>query len=145
MTIAIIHDRLANATLLFSAICVGWGLLNFLRKQPVTGSYWGALVILQKEAANPAARAKWKEVHDLVVDGASLADAMAKSPETFPKVYTAMVEAGETGGARRLEAGGITDLPLKERDRARGGWPPSRPVPAGAPGEVGAGRRTSRP
>ncbi len=47
MTIGIIHDRLANATLLFSAICVGWGLLNFLRRQPVTGSYWGALVILQ--------------------------------------------------------------------------------------------------
>jgi len=55
-----------------------------------------ALVILQKEAAHPAAQAKWKEVHDLVVDGMSLADAMGKSPETFPKVYTAMVEAGET-------------------------------------------------
>ena len=39
-----------------------------------------ALVILQKEAANPVAKAKWKEIHDLVVDGMSLADAMAKSP-----------------------------------------------------------------
>jgi type II secretory pathway component PulF len=57
-----------------------------------------ALVILCKESSNPAATAKWREVHDLVIDGMSLADAMAKSPETFPRVYTAMVEAGETGG-----------------------------------------------
>src|SRR5499427_6645870 len=28
----------------------------------------------------------------------SLADSMGKSPETFPRVYTAMVQAGETGG-----------------------------------------------
>jgi type II secretory pathway component PulF len=42
-----------------------------------------ALVILHKEASSPASKAKWKEVHDLVVDGMSLADAMAKSPETF--------------------------------------------------------------
>src|SRR5688572_10534786 len=48
-----------------------------------------ALVILTKEAASPAASAKWKEIHDLVIDGMSLADAMAKSPETFPRVYVA--------------------------------------------------------
>jgi len=57
-----------------------------------------ALVILTKEASAPAAKAKWKEIHDLVVDGMSLADAMGKSPDTFPRVYVAMVEAGETGG-----------------------------------------------
>src|SRR6266567_8710037 len=39
-----------------------------------------ALVILTKEASASVARAKWKEIHDLVVDGMSLADAMAKSP-----------------------------------------------------------------
>src|SRR5580765_7786165 len=43
-----------------------------------------ALVILYKEASTPVAAAKWKEVHDLVIDGMSLADAMAKSPEVFP-------------------------------------------------------------
>src|SRR5664280_2627824 len=37
-----------------------------------------ALVILCKESTAPAAKAKWKEVHDLVVDGMSLANAMAK-------------------------------------------------------------------
>src|SRR5206468_9451150 len=48
-----------------------------------------ALVILCKEAASPAAGAKWKQVHDLVIDGMSLAGAMAQSPETFPRVYVA--------------------------------------------------------
>ena len=47
MSIEFIHARLANAALLFSVICFAWGLLNFIRKQPVTSSYWGALVILQ--------------------------------------------------------------------------------------------------
>lgn len=75
-----------------------------------------ALVILQKEAANPVARAKWKEVHDLVVDGMSLADAMARSPETFPRVYVAMVEAGETGGFLDVVLGQIADFQAGERD-----------------------------
>jgi type II secretory pathway component PulF len=56
---------------------------------------------LGKEASSPAAAAKWREVHDLVVDGMSLADAMARSPETFPKVYTAMVQAGDYESAAK--------------------------------------------
>jgi hypothetical protein len=47
MSIDFIHGRLANAVLLFSIICVVWGFLNFIRKQPVTSSYWGGLAILQ--------------------------------------------------------------------------------------------------
>ena len=75
-----------------------------------------ALVILQKEAANPTAKAKWKEVHDLVVDGMSLADAMAKSPETFPRVYVAMVEAGETGGFLDVVLSQIADFQAREKE-----------------------------
>jgi type II secretory pathway component PulF len=75
-----------------------------------------ALVILQKESSNPAAKAKWKEIHDLVVDGMSLADAMAKSPETFPRVYVAMVEAGETGGFLDVVLGQIADFQAREKD-----------------------------
>lgn len=75
-----------------------------------------ALVILQKETSNPPARAKWKEIHDLVVDGMSLADAMAKSPETFPRVYVAMVEAGETGGFLDLVLGQIADFQAREKE-----------------------------
>jgi type II secretory pathway component PulF len=75
-----------------------------------------ALVILCKEAASPAAAAKWKEIHDLVVDGMSLADAMAKSPETFPRVYVAMVEAGETGGFLDVVLAQIADFQAREKE-----------------------------
>lgn len=75
-----------------------------------------ALVILCKEAASPAAAAKWKQVHDLVIDGMSLADAMAKSPETFPRVYVAMVEAGETGGFLDVVLNQIADFQAREKE-----------------------------
>ncbi len=75
-----------------------------------------ALVILQREAASPTAQAKWKEIHDYVVDGISLADAMSKSPDTFPKVYVAMVEAGETGGFLDVVLGQIADFQAREKD-----------------------------
>ena len=75
-----------------------------------------ALVILGKEASSPAAAAKWREVHDLVVDGMSLADAMARPPETFPKVYTAMVQAGEAGGFLDLVLAQIADFQSREKD-----------------------------
>src|SRR5271169_5289480 len=75
-----------------------------------------ALVILHKEASSPAARAKWKEVHNLVVDGMSLATAMAKSPETFPRVYVAMVEAGEAGGFLDVVLAQIAEFQAREKD-----------------------------
>jgi type II secretory pathway component PulF len=75
-----------------------------------------ALVILCKEAAAPVAAAKWKEIHDLVIDGMSLADAMAKSPETFPRVYVAMVEAGETGGFLDVVLAQIADFQAREKE-----------------------------
>jgi type II secretory pathway component PulF len=75
-----------------------------------------ALVILCREASAPVAAAKWKEVHDLVIDGMSLADAMAKSPETFPRVYTAMVEAGETGGFLDVVLSQIADFQAREKE-----------------------------
>src|SRR5438552_2280235 len=75
-----------------------------------------AMVILCKEASSPAAAAKWKQVYDLVIDGMSLADAMAKSPETFPRVYVAMVEAGETGGFLDVVLGQIADFQAREKE-----------------------------
>src|SRR5256886_7537385 len=75
-----------------------------------------ALVILCKEAASAAAAVKWKEIHDLVVDGMSLADAMAKSPDTFPRVYVAMVEAGETGGFLDVVLSQIADFQAREKE-----------------------------
>jgi len=75
-----------------------------------------ALIILQKEASSPAAKATWKKVNDQVVDGLSLAEAMAKSPETFPRVYVAMVEAGETGGFLDVVLAQIAEFQAREKD-----------------------------
>ena len=75
-----------------------------------------ALVILCKEATNPVAGAKWKQIYDSVVDGVSLADAMAKIPDTFPRVYVAMVQAGETGGFLDLVLAQIADFQIREKD-----------------------------
>jgi type II secretory pathway component PulF len=75
-----------------------------------------ALVIIHREAVEPVAKAKWKEIHDLVIDGMSLSDAMARSPETFPRVYVAMVEAGETGGFLDVVLAQIADFQAREKE-----------------------------
>jgi type IV pilus assembly protein PilC len=75
-----------------------------------------ALVILHREAAEPVAKAKWKEIHDLVIDGMSLSNAMARSPETFPRVYIAMVEAGEAGGFLDVVLAQIADFQAREKE-----------------------------
>jgi type II secretory pathway component PulF len=75
-----------------------------------------ALVILHREASNPVAAAQWKQIYDYVIDGMSLADAMSKSPETFPRVYTAMVQAGETGGFLDVVLSQIADFQAREKE-----------------------------
>jgi type II secretory pathway component PulF len=75
-----------------------------------------AMVILYKEATVPVVHAKWKELHDLVVDGMALSDAMAKSPDTFPRVYTAMVQAGELGGFLDVVLAQIADFQTREKE-----------------------------
>jgi len=52
----------------------------------------------------------------MVVDGASLADAMAQFPETFQRVYIAMVQAGEAGGFLDVVLGQIADLQTREKE-----------------------------
>lgn len=47
MSIAVLHDRLALSAVLFAGICAIWGFINYLRNQPITGGYWGGLVICE--------------------------------------------------------------------------------------------------
>jgi type II secretory pathway component PulF len=75
-----------------------------------------ALVILHKEASNETAKEKWKEIHDLVVDGNTLADSMSRSQNVFPRVYVAMVQAGETGGFLDLVLAQIADFQAREKE-----------------------------
>ena len=75
-----------------------------------------ALTILYKECSHPTASAKWKELYDLVIDGVPLAEAMNRSPGTFPRVYVAMVEAGEAGGFLDVVLGQIADFQAREKE-----------------------------
>lgn len=75
-----------------------------------------AITILYKEASNEAAGAKWRELHELVIDGVSLADAMSRSPEVFPRVYVAMVESGEAGGFLDVVLAQISDFQAREKE-----------------------------
>jgi type II secretory pathway component PulF len=75
-----------------------------------------ALHLLRREASNPAAARTWSEVHDEVVGGTSLADALAKHPSVFPPIYIAMVRAGETGGFLHVVLQQIADFRAREQD-----------------------------
>ncbi|HEY3320916.1 MAG TPA: type II secretion system F family protein [Planctomycetota bacterium] len=74
------------------------------------------LNIVVREASSPAARAQWTAIHDDVVGGSSLADAMAQWPRSFPPVYVAMVRAGETGGFLDLVLNQISEFHAREDD-----------------------------
>jgi type II secretory pathway component PulF len=75
-----------------------------------------ALQIVSREASTPMAREQWKEIYDQVIDGASLADSMARLPQTFPAVYVAMVQAGETGGFLDVVLGQIAEFQAREKE-----------------------------
>jgi type II secretory pathway component PulF len=75
-----------------------------------------ALTILHKETSHPVAAEKWRSLHDRVIDGVSLADAMGESPEVFPRVYVAMVESGEAGGFLDVVLGQIAEFQGREKE-----------------------------
>ena len=45
MTLTMVHEGLARAAVIFSIICALWGLINYVREQPVTSGYLGALAL----------------------------------------------------------------------------------------------------
>ena len=75
-----------------------------------------ALTLLQREASHSGARKVWSAIHDDVLGGSSLAEALAKWPRTFSKVYVAMVRAGEAGGFLHLVLQQIADFRSREQD-----------------------------
>lgn len=75
-----------------------------------------ALQLLRREATHPGAKNVWTKIHDQVVGGESLADAMAEYPKTFSTVYVAMVRAGEQGGFLHVVLQQISDFRAREAD-----------------------------
>jgi type II secretory pathway component PulF len=55
-------------------------------------------------------------LHDLVIDGVPLAEAMGRAPDVFPRVYVAMVESGEAGGFLDVVLAQIADFQAREKE-----------------------------
>jgi type II secretory pathway component PulF len=75
-----------------------------------------SLSLLRREGSNPAAKHLWGQIHDDVVGGTALADALAKFPRNFSTVYIAMVRAGEAGGFLDVVLAQISDFRQREQD-----------------------------
>jgi type II secretory pathway component PulF len=75
-----------------------------------------ALALLRREASHPAAKYLWGAIHDDVVGGTALAEAVAKHPKSFTTVYVAMVRAGEAGGFLDVVLNQIADFRAREQD-----------------------------
>lgn len=75
-----------------------------------------ALHLLRREASHPGAKNVWGKIHDDVVGGTPLADALAKWPKAFSTVYVAMVRAGEAGGFLHVVLQQIADFRTREQD-----------------------------
>ena len=57
-----------------------------------------ALVVLEQQTDDPALGAVIDDVRERVEGGAFLSEAMSQHPDTFNRLYVAMVEAGEAAG-----------------------------------------------
>jgi type II secretory pathway component PulF len=75
-----------------------------------------SLALLRREASNLNAKRLWSDIHDDVVGGTALADALAKWPKSFSSVYVAMVRAGEAGGFLEVVLSQISDFRVREQD-----------------------------
>ena len=75
-----------------------------------------ALHLLRREASHHTARAVWTRIHDDVVSGVSLADALGHFPKAFSSVYVAMVRAGEAGGFLHVVLQQIADFRSREQE-----------------------------
>jgi hypothetical protein len=42
-----VHARLANAMILYSVVAGVWGIVSGLRRQSVSGSYWGIIAVAE--------------------------------------------------------------------------------------------------
>jgi type II secretory pathway component PulF len=75
-----------------------------------------ALYLLRREVHSPGAKNVWGHVHDDVVGGDSLAEALAQWPKAFSPVYVAMVRAGEAGGFLHVVLQQIADFRAREQE-----------------------------
>ena len=75
-----------------------------------------ALHLLRREASAPGPQKLWQQIHEDVVGGMALADALAQHPHVFSSIYIAMIRAGEAGGFLDLVLQQIAEFRTREQD-----------------------------
>lgn len=73
-----------------------------------------SLGTIGRQSENIAVRHVLGEVHNGVVEGQTLADAMRREPKSFPPIYRAMVSAGESSGSLPAISERLADLMEKQ-------------------------------
>lgn len=78
-----------------------------------------SLSTVSRQSERAEVRSVLSHVHDGVVEGQTLADAMRREPKSFPPVYRAMISAGESSGSLPGIAERLSDL-LEKQAAIRG-------------------------
>lgn len=78
-----------------------------------------SLATISRQSERPEVRTVLGHVHNGVVEGQTLADAMRREPKSFPPVYRAMISAGESSGSLPGIAERLSDL-LEKQAAIRG-------------------------
>lgn len=73
-----------------------------------------SLGTISRQSENIAVRHVLGQVHNGVVEGQTLADAMRREPKSFPPIYRAMVSAGESSGSLPAISERLADLMEKQ-------------------------------
>ncbi|WP_144098364.1 type II secretion system inner membrane protein GspF [Croceicoccus sediminis] len=73
-----------------------------------------ALRTISRQTEKPKARAILMNVHQGVVEGLPLAEALRREPESFPPIYRAMIAAGESSGSLPQIAERLADMLEKQ-------------------------------
>ncbi|WOE75840.1 type II secretion system inner membrane protein GspF [Alterisphingorhabdus coralli] len=78
-----------------------------------------SLATISRQSERAEVRTVLGHVHDGVVEGQTLADAMRREPKSFPPVYRAMISAGESSGSLPGITERLSDL-LEKQAAIRG-------------------------
>lgn len=73
-----------------------------------------ALRTISRQTEKPKARAILTNVHQGVVEGLPLAEALRREPQSFPPIYRAMIAAGESSGSLPQIAERLADMLEKQ-------------------------------
>ncbi len=80
------------------------------------------LIMVAKQMPNKGMQALLGEIIDKIKDGSSLAESLSFYPQAFPRLYTAMIHSGESGGKIEPVLRELSDYLEKEEEFKNAVW-----------------------